>query len=172
MLDPEFVLDEAARERLMSRFGAGTSKWCAALPGLVERCCSRWDLRLDNAQSGSTSRVYGGRQGNRAQPREVVLKLTPDPAIARAEAVALRAWAASPQAVTLLDADLDTGALLLERLRPGITLRDAGSPPCWGDPAFDVVDWVLWPRDRGQLGRRIGELCGLSARTCRFRIDR
>jgi hypothetical protein len=65
MLDPEFVLDDAARERLVSRFGAGTLEWCAALPGLVGRCCSRWDLQLENAQSGSTSRVYRGRQGGR-----------------------------------------------------------------------------------------------------------
>jgi streptomycin 6-kinase len=255
MLDPEFVLDEAARERLVSRFGDDARAWCAGLPGLVGRCCSRWDLHLENAQSGSTSRVYCGRQGGR---REVVLKLTPDPAIAREEAVALRAWAASPQAVTLLDFDPGTGALLLERLRPGIKLRDASPPPpartmaelltsllvetrelsgqlpslsqridfifqlirkrltgprvaplvspdlvvrahelartlactgptalvhgdlhfanilvadgrlvaidprpCLGDPAFDAVDWALWPRDRDQLGRRIEELSSL-----------
>jgi streptomycin 6-kinase len=254
------VLDDAAQERLVSRFGDGARAWCAALPGVVERCCSRWDLRLEDAQSGSTSRIYCGRQGGR---REVVLKLTPDPAIAREEAVALRAWAASPRAVTLLDTDLGAGALLLERLRPGIKLRDAspppaaremaelltglrvearelsgqlpslgqriefifnlirkrrtsprvaglvdpelvirgyelaqtlargaptelvhgdlhfaniliaGSPPsprclvaidprpCLGDPAFDAVDWVLWPRDRDEVAHRIRELCGL-----------
>ena len=58
-----------------------------------------------------------------------MLKLTPDLAIAREEAVALRAWAGTPHAVTLLDADLDVGALLLERLRPGTKLRDAVEAP-------------------------------------------
>ena len=90
MLEPELVLDDAARERLVSRFGDAAREWCAALPELIGRCCSRWDLRLEDAQSGSTSRVYCGRQHGR---REVVLKLTPDLAIAREEAVALRAWA-------------------------------------------------------------------------------
>ena len=33
--------------------------------------------------------------------------------------------------------------------------------PCLGDPAFDAVDWVLWPRDRDQAGHRIEELAGL-----------
>lgn len=127
MLDPQFVLDDAARERLLSRFGDGAREWCAALPGLVERCCGRWQLRLEQAQSGSTSRVYFGSQGGR---REVVLKLTPDPPIARDEATALRAWAGSPHAVTLLDADPERGALLLERLRPGTKLWDEeGLPP-------------------------------------------
>lgn len=126
MLDPQFVLDDAARERLVSRFGDDVREWCAALPGLVDRCCSRWHLQLEQAQSGSTSRVYFGQQHAR---REVVLKLTPDPCIARDEAVALRAWAASPHAVTLLGADPDAGALLLERLRPGTMLRDADVLP-------------------------------------------
>jgi hypothetical protein len=49
----------------------------------------------------------------------VVLKLTPDPSVADGEAAALRASAANPQAVDLLDTDAETGALLLEKLEPG-----------------------------------------------------
>jgi streptomycin 6-kinase len=133
MLDPEIVLDDAARERLISRFGDGARPWCAGLPELVERCCVRWDLRLEQAQSGSTSRVYLGSRGDGA---EVVLKVTPEPPMARAEATALRAWAASPHAVTLLDADPEDGALVLERLRPGTKLWDAGGIP----PARELAE--------------------------------
>ena len=88
MLDPDFLLDADGRERLIARFGAGVNSWCAALPQLVERCCLRWQLELDQALSGNTSRVFIGRQRGDSG---VVLKLTPDRAIAIEEAQALRA---------------------------------------------------------------------------------
>ena len=116
MLDDGLLLDDAARRRLTDRFGAAAEPWFAVLPDLASRCCRRWDLDLDGAASGSTSRVFTGSQRG---GRRVVLKLTPEPAIAAGEALALRAWADTPQAVDLLDADLDAGALLLEELRPG-----------------------------------------------------
>lgn len=90
MLDPEFVLDTAARERLLDRFGAAAEPWCDGLAALVAGCCQRWGLELDEALSGGTSRVFLGRQDGTGA---VVLKLTPDRSIAAAEATALRAWA-------------------------------------------------------------------------------
>ncbi len=130
MPDPDFLLDAAARERLIDRFGPGTEQWCDALPELVRRCCLRWDLELDEARSGATSRVFLGRQRGDRGGRGVVLKLTPDRSVADIEAIALRAWAASPHAVNLLDADPGTGALLLEKIEPGARLIDQpGLPP-------------------------------------------
>ena len=125
MLDAEFVLDDQARRRLTDRFGAAAGPWCDELPALAGRCCARWGLDLDTAISGGTSRLFAARQRT---GRRVVLKLTPDPAIAAGEAGALRAWAANPQAVDLLDADLDAGALLLEQLIPGTKLRNRPGP--------------------------------------------
>lgn len=126
MLDPNFVLDDDGRERLIARFGAKVDAWCAVLPEMVELYCLRWHLELDRALAGNTSRVFIGRQhGNRG----VVLKLTPDLAIANEEAIALRAWAATPHAVDLLDADLETGALLLENIEPGTKVSDQPEPP-------------------------------------------
>jgi streptomycin 6-kinase len=116
MLDREFVLDDAARHRLVDRFGPSGGAWGDELPGLVERCCERWCLTLDQAVSGGTARVFMGEQPG---GRRVVLKLTPDPAIAASEAIALRAWAAIPQAADLLDADPGAGALLLAAVTPG-----------------------------------------------------
>jgi streptomycin 6-kinase len=121
VLDPDFVLDAAARERLMDRFGPGSRHWCDTLPELVSRCCRRWDLELDEALSGGTSRVFLGRQHG---DRGVVLKLTPDRSVADGEAAGLRAWAANPHAVDLLDADAEIGALLLERLEPRTKLSN------------------------------------------------
>ena len=116
MLDPEFVLDAAARERLLDRFGPDAEPWCDGLAGLVAACCQRWGLELDEALSGGTSRVFLGRQDG---ARPVVLKLTPDRPIAESEAIAPRAWARTPHAVDLLESDPEAGALLLDRVTPG-----------------------------------------------------
>jgi len=132
MLDPNFVLDDEGRDRLIVRFGAGVDAWCAALPDLVERYCLRWHLELDKVLAGNTSRVFIGRQHG---DRGVVLKLTPDLTIANEEAIALRAWAATPHAVDLLDADLGTGALLLENIEPGTKVSDQPDLPLVSDVA-------------------------------------
>ena len=79
MLDPEFVLDTAGRERMIDRFGPDAESWCDGLAGLVAACCQRWGLELDEALSGGTSRVFLGRQDG---TRPVVLKLTPHQSIA------------------------------------------------------------------------------------------
>jgi streptomycin 6-kinase len=123
VLDPEFVLDAAARERLLDRFGPGAEPWCDGLAGLVAACCQRWGLELDGALSGGTSRVFLGRQDG---ARPVALKLTPDRSIAESEAIALRAWARTPHAVDLLESEPEAGALLLDRVMPGT--KAAASP--------------------------------------------
>jgi streptomycin 6-kinase len=149
MLDPDFVLDEGSRERLVARFGAGVDAWCAALPEMVKRYCLRWHLELDKALSGHGSRVFLGRQHG---SRGVVLKLTPDLNIANEEAIALRAWAATPHAVDLLDADLEAGALLLENIEPGTKVSDEPEVP----PVHEVAELLTGLRettayDDGQL---------------------
>jgi streptomycin 6-kinase len=145
VLDPGFVLDAAARERLMDRFGPEARNWCDTLPELVSRCCLRWDLELDGALSGGTSRVFFGRQGG---DRGVVLKLTPDRSVADGEAAGLRAWAANPHAVDLLDADVETGALLLEKLKPGTKLSDQPELP----PLPEIAELLISLRAAGQDG--------------------
>lgn len=143
MLDPNFVLDEGTRERLVTRFGAGVEAWCAALPEMVEFYCRRWHLELDKALSGNTSRVFIGRQHG---DRGVVLKLTPERAIANEEAMALRAWAATPHAVDLLEADLEAGALLLEHIEPGTKVSDEPQVP----PVGEVAALLAGLRETGE----------------------
>jgi streptomycin 6-kinase len=149
MLDPDFVLDEAGREKLIGRFGTGVEAWCAVLPELVQQYCLRWHLELDRALSGNSSRVFIGWQ---CGSRGVVLKLTPDWAIANEEAVGLRAWAATPHAVDLLDADLEAGALLLENIEPGTKVCEEPQLP----PVSEVAGLLAGLRetatyDGGQL---------------------
>jgi streptomycin 6-kinase len=140
MLHPGFVLDEGSRERLVARFGSGVDAWCAALPVMVELYCLRWHLELGKALSGNGSRVFIGRQYG---SRGVVLKLTPDRAIANEEAIALRAWAATPHAVDLLDADLEAGALLLENIEPGTKVSDEPEVP----PVSEVAELLTGLRE-------------------------
>jgi len=119
------LIDDAARTRLVNRFGPAVEPWCAALPDLVARLCRRWGLTVAGARPGNTGRTLLCRdRDNRLQ----VLKLCPDNEIARAEASALAAWAGLPRVVQVLDTDLDRGAVLLEGLEPGTPLTGAAVP--------------------------------------------
>jgi len=76
MLDPDFVLDQDGREKLITRFGAGVQQWCATLPEAVQMYCLRWHLELNRALSGNSFRMFIGRQhGNRG----IVLKTDTGP---------------------------------------------------------------------------------------------
>lgn len=111
--------------RLVARFGPDVVPWCAELPSLVARLCRRWNLCAARAvPDGGTSRAFRCLRGE----QEVYLKLTPEPRIAEIEAVALRAWAGSGSFVTLLEADVEVGALLLEAVRPGVAMSRSGRP--------------------------------------------
>ncbi|MTD56439.1 aminoglycoside phosphotransferase family protein [Amycolatopsis pithecellobii] len=116
-------LDAAARTRLIERFGPQVTAWCDDLPELVARLTRRWGLRAERAAAGNTARTLLCRNesGERA-----VLKLTPDRAIAEAEARALRAWRDCPRVVDVLAADLDAGAILLAGVEPGTPLTERG----------------------------------------------
>jgi len=126
VLDLDLLLDADSRDRLVARFGEGGHAWLAALPGLVELCCQRWHLELDEVVPRDGCCVFIGRQYD---ARGVVLKLTPDLAIAAAEALALRAWAGTAHVVDLIDAKLDAGALLLEKIEPGTRVVDQPELP-------------------------------------------
>ncbi len=114
------VLDSAARARLIDRFGAELAEpWCDALPDLVARLTAKWGLEVREARPGNTGRTLlcTGPGGDLR-----VLKLTPDPEVARLELTGLSAWAGCSRVVQVLDADLDVNAILLEGLVPGTQL--------------------------------------------------
>jgi len=113
-------MDDAARARLVDRFGAELAEpWCDALPDLVTRLSARWGLEVREARPGNTGRTLlcTGPGGDLR-----VLKLTPDPEVARLEFAGLAAWAGCSRVVQVLDADLDANAILLEGLVPGTQL--------------------------------------------------
>lgn len=105
------MIDEDARARLVRRFGTGVNAWIDALPDLLATLTARWDLTVVRHMPGGTGATF--------RCTTAVLKLTPDHDIARHEARALTAWAATPAVVGLLDTDLARGALLLDSIDPG-----------------------------------------------------
>ncbi|WP_406318111.1 aminoglycoside phosphotransferase family protein [Streptosporangium sp. NBC_01639] len=120
-------VDPVAEARLVNRFGPGVRPWLTALPALAERLAVRWDLEIVEAVSrGGTSRIFRVR---RADSGGAFLKLTPEPAICAAEALALNAWADTPQVVDLVAADVAAGALLLDAVEPGTTADRPGGRP-------------------------------------------
>ncbi|MGW3347717.1 aminoglycoside phosphotransferase family protein [Nonomuraea rubra] len=93
--------------------------WNAGLPALAERFLDEWNLRLDGEPShGIVALVLPVL---RADGTPAALKLQPVTSETADEAKALRTWAGDGS-VLLLDADPDTGTMLLERLAPGRSL--------------------------------------------------
>ena len=135
------VIDvEDVQARLATRFGPEVAGWCAGLPALAGELARRWGLRLGTAWPvGGTSVVLPCESGNGGL---LVLKLTPDLKIAADEAAALGAWMACRHVVTLHDADIDRGALLLERVLPGTRLAD--EPNRWTLEEVAPVLSDLW----------------------------
>ncbi|MET9633293.1 aminoglycoside phosphotransferase family protein [Lentzea sp. NPDC006480] len=114
MIDP--VIDDAARARLIRRFGADVTGWIDTLPDLIATLTARWGLTLVELMPGGSGATF--------LCTNAVLKVTPDHDIAALETRALAAWADTPAMVDLLDTDLARGALLLQRIDPGTQATD------------------------------------------------
>ena len=98
------------------------SEWLAALPTLVDECVVRWGLRLGEPFEGHVAFVAPGLT---ASGEEIVLKINFPSPESESEAAALRHWGGHG-AVSLLDADDERRALLLERCVPGTSLWTQG----------------------------------------------
>ena len=117
--------------RLLGRFGGSVGGWWSRLPGLVEELAVRWDLVIgDPVGRGGTSLVLRCRT---ADGRAAMLKLTPDAAIARDEARALRAWTASGRVPGVWASDGAAGALLLEAIADELPLASTPGPVDLGE---------------------------------------
>ena len=120
--------------------GAG---WLNRLPEIVARCEERWSLRV--APPFPELSYNYAAPATRADGTATVLKLSFPDAGFRAEAEALRLFDGRG-AVRLLELDLDRGAMLLERLEPGLPLTTVHDD----DEATSIAADVL-----GQLWRPV-----------------
>ncbi|MER5604222.1 aminoglycoside phosphotransferase family protein [Streptomyces sp. NPDC002265] len=94
-------------------FGESGQAWITSLPALVDECLDLWNLRLDGTPSnGAVALVIPVLC---ADDTPAVLKLQPVDDETVGEPAALGSWAGHG-AVSLLEADFRTGAMLLERL--------------------------------------------------------
>jgi len=124
--------DAALAARLVDRFGEGARGWLEGLPSVVEALAARWSLTPVMGApvgGGGTSLVVRCGVGNGAFEGVAVLKLTPDPALAVAEADALAAWAGTGAVPSVLARDDGVGALLMEAIGDGTTVGRALPDP-------------------------------------------
>ena len=128
----------ATRERLCARFGtAEVAPWWQRLPSTLERLATRWTLVVgDPVGRGNTSLVVRCRL---ADGRRAILKLTPSPQLAVAEAHALNAWAGSRRVPAVWGHD-PAGALLLDAIETETPLADQPTPASTGDIGALIAD--------------------------------
>jgi streptomycin 6-kinase len=98
------------------------SAWLTRLPGMVRTLEERWSLSRDGALGGeeATCSYVSAVLGENGVP--AVLKIGMPHWEGEQEILGLRFWCGDPT-VRLLAADDDLGAMLLERSKPGTTLR-------------------------------------------------
>ena len=105
-------------------FGEEGRAWIAALPEAHATLATRWHLDLGPELPGGLLSCV--REARRADGTAAILKIGASSLRTRDEIAALRAWAGRG-APTLLDADEELGAMLLERIQPGTHPSDAGA---------------------------------------------
>lgn len=110
----------SVRQRAVDWYGDRGRDWVAALPATVTGLAAAWDLRPAGAPfaGGTTAYVL---PLDRADGTPAVLKVDLRDEENRSEPTALRAYDGDG-AVRLLEYDPDSGAMLLERARPGTAL--------------------------------------------------
>ncbi len=112
-LSPEFT------RRMLELHGDAGAAWLAALPSIADDYARRWQLELAPSPWPFTYSVV--LPAVRADGSNAILKLAPPEDEWRSGAEALR-WFDGRGSASLLEAEVEAGALLLERLSPGITL--------------------------------------------------
>ncbi len=113
-----FIPEEFAR-RIVAQYGEAGRAWLGRLPASVERCAARWSLKVGPPFAPLSYNYAAPAEGPSGE--RLVLKVGvpgPEPL---SEIEALRLFDGRG-AVRLVDADAESGALLLERLEPGNSL--------------------------------------------------
>jgi streptomycin 6-kinase len=119
------VVHETSEAFLARHFGDEGRAWLATVPGVLDDLAREWRLTLG-------ARLYGGllaivHEATTAEGGRVVLKLASRWDRPLEEIACLETWAGAGTP-KLLQADPTRGALLLERIEPGLRARDAEAP--------------------------------------------
>src|ERR1700694_743253 len=103
------------------------SAWLDGLPDVVRKLEQLWALTLDAPLDGEEASGSYVAAVVRENGTPAVLKLGMPHMEGEHEIHGLRFWDGDPT-VRLLEADLELGAMLLERCEPGIALRELPEP--------------------------------------------
>ena len=101
---------------------ADCTEWLARLPETVWQLEARWSLTLYEPFTADEGSCAWVAPAETAEGARVVLKVGMPHFEARDEAGGLRFWDGDPT-IRLLDEDVASGAMLLERCEPGVSLR-------------------------------------------------
>lgn len=113
------LVPESFAHRIVNLHGSAGAEWLNRLPSILTRCAERWRLKLD-LPFPQLSYGYVAPALLKDETGVVLKLCMPNPELMM-EIEALRLMQGRG-AVHLLDADLEEGALLLERLEPGTPL--------------------------------------------------
>lgn len=157
------TVEETSRAFIARHFGAEGRAWLAQLPSRLADVAGRWELDIGPPLHGGL--LAAVHLVTRADGTPAVLKIAGPWSPTRDEAATLRIWGGGP-APALLSADVEAGALLLERIEPATSgvcataddvanvLRSLHVPPPAGLPSLrDLV------HERLETARREGR-CG------------
>jgi streptomycin 6-kinase len=161
---------------LIRRLDDPVTSWRDGLPALLASLAERWRLEL------GAPFLVGNRNRSavfrcvRADGMPAVLKLSPDlPAVAE-QVATLKLFGPGGRVSAVLNADVDAGAVLLERIEPGTQVRDQPEPPSatqWAELMRDLHVATVppdYPRDLrdkcggffDRTGRRSSDLVSLA----------
>ncbi len=116
----EIVLPDTFTRQVIENWGTAGARWLAALPALATEVLRDWDLRLERTYPLSLNWVA---RALRADGSAVVLKMgVPESVHLAQEATALKFFGGRG-AISVLDHDVERGALLLEEAAPGVRAR-------------------------------------------------
>ena len=121
---PGIVLPPVILQRFYNYQGrAQTDAWLELIATKLDDWCRTWQIELETIEPPDTFNVV--LFGHSWRAGDVVLKISPPTFESRAELEAVR-QAAGPGFVRLIEADPSISLMMLERIRPGTALRDAG----------------------------------------------
>ncbi|WP_051703974.1 aminoglycoside phosphotransferase family protein [Glycomyces sp. NRRL B-16210] len=117
---------ETLRQNLLDWYGDQGRHWLDTLPATLTRLAETWDLRTGGEPFTGGTTAYA-LPLHRSDGTPAVLKLDLLDEENRSEPTALRAYDGDG-AVRLLEYDPESGAMLLERARPGTALLEHAPP--------------------------------------------
>ncbi|MDQ3654354.1 MAG: aminoglycoside phosphotransferase family protein [Chloroflexota bacterium] len=124
MIAPGIALPPVILQRFYNVHGRETTeRWMESVIERLDAWCRTWQIELEQIEPPDTFNIV--LFGRSRKVGDVVLKVSPPTFESRAELDAVR-QAAGPGFVRLIAADPSISLIMLERIRPGFTLRDAG----------------------------------------------